>query len=503
MALADYARNPLVYRLTSDATEVGQLVGNQLLLHLSGTLSLWDRLSVNLDIPFALVQTGTEASSPSGADFADVRLGLGARIWGDRDAAFQLAVGGYLWLPTGTGSYVTDSTLRGLPQLLIGGQIGQAAVWSFAVGPEIRSERTLVTGDSAGTYLTASAGLGVLLGESRQLQIGPEVIFSQLLVGTTSNGTNTELMGAARYRFADAFELGAGLGLGLSDGYGTPLFRGLFMFAYSPQIDPGLQDDDGDGIVNNRDACPEYPGEPSEDPKSTGCPTASGFALDSDGDDVPDSDDVCPLLPGIPQGDERQNGCSANPEEEAALLERLQKRRPGSTGDADGDGVSDNQDACPDEKGEPSEVPARSGCPALVRVTGDEIVLLKEVQFDTNKASLRPSARAMIEQLAEVLLQHPEITRVEVQGHTDSRGTLPHNQELALERASRVRDELVRRSIAEGRLTVKAYGPMVPLAPNTTAAGRQRNRRVQFRILDRATQAPTPGGTAGEGEPRR
>lgn len=488
MALADYARNPLVYRLTTDATEVGQVVANQLLLHLSGTLALWDRFGINLDIPFALVQTGTEDSSPSGADFADVRLGLQGRILGDPDAPFQLAIGGYLWFPTGTGAYVTDSAFRGLPQVMIGGPIGDDAVWSFAAGPEIRAERTLITGDTAGTYLTASAGLGVFLGQSRQIQIGPEVLFSQILEGTTSNGTNVELLGAARYRFARDFEIGAGAGLGVSDGYGTPLFRGILMLAYSPQIDPGLKDNDRDNVPNDRDACPDYAGEPSQDPASNGCPTDSGFVRDRDGDDVPDSADACPLLPGIPQGDEAYNGCPADPIEEAALLARLQKRRPGSMGDTDGDGIVDDQDACPEERGEPNDVPTRNGCPALVRVTDDEIVLLNEVQFDTNRASLRPSAKALIDDLAEVLLQHPEITRIEVQGHTDIRGTLPHNERLALERAARVRDELARRSIDSKRLQVKGYGPRAPVASNATAAGRQRNRRVQFRIVERAAR---------------
>lgn len=510
MALADYAHDPLVYRLTSDSSEVGEIVGGQLLLHISGSLSLWDRLSLNLDIPFALFQTGTEDSSPSGADFGDVRLGLQGRILGDHGRPFQLGLGAYLWFPTGTGAFVTDGSFRVLPQALMGGQIGDAAVWSFAAGPEIRAEKTLVTGDTAGTFISASAGLGVLLGKARKVQIGPEVLFSQLIAGTASKGTNAELLAAARYKFVRDFEIGAGVGLGLSDGYGTPLFRGILMVAYSPEPDPGRNDNDRDGVQNNRDACPDYPGEASEDPKRDGCPEDIGFVRDSDGDDVPDDADACPLLPGIPQGDEAYNGCPADPVSEAALLEKLQKQRPGVAGDTDGDGIMDSQDACPEEKGDPNEVAARNGCPALVRVTDSEIVLLNEVQFDSNKASLRPSTMSMLEELAEVLLQHPEITRIEVQGHTDSRGTLPHNEKLAAERAARVKDVLVQRSIDSGRLVVKGYGPNAPVASNTTAAGRQRNRRVQFRILERAAseapkqqQQPDPSTGASESAPPR
>src|SRR5690349_7299304 len=101
--LADYAHNPLVIHTKKDDESLGAVVGHQLFLHLNGSLALWNRLNVNLDVPVAIVQGGddpatarTTYTSPGKAQFGDLRLGLRARIWGEYDSIFQIAVGGYV-----------------------------------------------------------------------------------------------------------------------------------------------------------------------------------------------------------------------------------------------------------------------------------------------------------------------------------------------------------------------------------------------------------------------
>ncbi len=79
----------------------------------------------------------------------------------------------------------------------------------------------------------------------------------------------------------------------------------------------------------------------------------------------------------------------------------------------------------------------------------------------------------------------PEIEQIEVHGHTDAKGKLFFNMRLSEARAESVRQWLIKKAIAETKLVSKGYGPLKPIAPNYTAAGREENRRVGFKILKR------------------
>jgi outer membrane protein OmpA-like peptidoglycan-associated protein len=85
-----------------------------------------------------------------------------------------------------------------------------------------------------------------------------------------------------------------------------------------------------------------------------------------------------------------------------------------------------------------------------------------------------------------VINRHPEITAVEIQGHTDNQGTPTGNQTLSDSRSASVRDALVRLGVDASRLSARGFGQTRPLRPNLTAAGRAANRRVEFHI----TRAP-------------
>jgi outer membrane protein OmpA-like peptidoglycan-associated protein len=227
------------------------------------------------------------------------------------------------------------------------------------------------------------------------------------------------------------------------------------------------RDADNDGILDEADACPAQAGPRSDDPKKNGCPPPP----DQDADGVPDADDACPALAGLKTIDPTTNGCP---------------------GDSDGDGFRDDLDACPQEKGIDDPDPAKRGCPKAVRVTAGEIVILEQVQFDTNKATVKPASEELLAAVAQVMKDHPEITRVEVQGHTDDRGKKKRNAKLSQARAEAVAAILVARGIEPGRLVAKGYGQDRPLAPNDSAENRQKNRRVQFVILEKATGASGP-----------
>jgi outer membrane protein OmpA-like peptidoglycan-associated protein len=112
-----------------------------------------------------------------------------------------------------------------------------------------------------------------------------------------------------------------------------------------------------------------------------------------------------------------------------------------------------------------------------------------DVTFDTNSAEIRPGLYSEIDRVSGVLNQYPE-TFIRVEGHTDSVGSDANNMTLSQRRASAVRDLLVQRGVAESRMEVVGYGESVPVATNDTEAGRQRNRRVEMKIVPQTQTQP-------------
>jgi outer membrane protein OmpA-like peptidoglycan-associated protein len=532
MLLIDYAHNPLVLRQEADDAVVGAVVSDQLTFHLNAALALWRRVTVDLNAPLTLFQTGDDPSlagntftSPRGAAFGDLRLGARVGVLGNHEDPFQAALGANLWLPTGSqSSYVSDGSVRAMPQVIVGGRI-EPLVWSFAVGPELRPTRD-VAGGTQGTALKWGGGVGFLLADGR-LQIGPELNAALGLTQPNGRTFNAEVLLDARYRILPYLEAGLGVGPGLGGGAGTPDFHGLAMIAYTtePQrledrdrdgIDdpadvcpdvPGVQsedaakngcpaDKDGDGIANVEDACPDVPGVQSAEAAKNGCPT------DKDADGIPDIKDACPDVPGVQSEDAAKNGCPTDkdadgvPDAKDACpdIPGVQSEDAAKNGcptdDKDQDGIPDAIDSCPEEKGFPHTEPDKHGCPRAVRVTKEEVLLLQQIQFDFDEATIDPGSQPILDEVAQALKDHPEILSVEVQGHTDEQGTQEYNKRLSQRRADAVRQALVRRGIAADRLSAKGYGREVPLDNNQTEEGRKKNRRVEFKIVQKTTRKP-------------
>ncbi|MBW2459543.1 MAG: OmpA family protein, partial [Deltaproteobacteria bacterium] len=542
---------------------VGGIVENQAYLHLNGGIGLFDRVSVNLDIPIAFAQTGTDPASdgvgfqsPSSAQFGDLRVGARVRLWGEYTDPVQLGLGGYVWFPTGPsdeGSFVSDGTVRGMPQALVGGRYDWL-LWSFATGPEIRDAQELGS-TSQGSMWLWGAGLGALVDDAEQWQVGGELNVAVDMTGPSGRNTNAEGLVGAKWRFVDFMVTGLGFGTGLTSGIGTPDFRMVLGVAYTPKVgathdrdgdniadgddacpaeagppndDPakhGCPDQDGDGIIDGKDACPDKPGVPSDDPAKHGCPadrdgdgihdaldacpdepgppnddpTRHGCPLkrpgDRDGDSIPDEVDACPGTPGVAHDDPAKHGCPPDRDGDGVVdvedacpdVPGVPTADPATNGcpaDRDGDGIVDSEDACPDTKGIRQDDPAKNGCP-LVQITKGEVVISEQVQFDTDKATIKPVSDRLLEEVARVLNEHAELLRIEVQGHTDNTGGQGYNIALSKRRANSVKAALVKRGVTTGRLTTKGFGPTVPVGDNKTEAGRQKNRRVQFKILKR------------------
>jgi len=478
MLLGDYAYKPMVEYQGDD--ELDTIVKHQLFLHVAAGLALWDRVWVFANMPIALVNTREEGSGmPSGAAAGDLRAGVRVRLLGENRSIATLSLSGYVFFPTGDKDKATGADeIHGVPALVLSGESDSFA-YAVNAGVDIR-KRTKLAGTGLadlGTEMMFGGAFGFLLAD-RMLQIGPEIYGSTLMVGDDSfsgDTTNLEAIVGARYRIGD-FVLGAGAGPGITRGIGTPALRVLASFAYAPpppkpappppprRLPPS--DRDKDGIPDKVDACPDEPGVKSEDPDKHGCPPPPP---DRDGDGILDRDDACPDTKGVASDDPAQNGCPP---------------------DTDGDGIRDDVDACPREKGKGDPDPSKNGCPTSVRVTEEEIVILDQVQFKTGSAVILPASDELLTQVAAVLNEHPEILKVEVQGHTDSRGGKKYNQRLSEKRSAAVVKWLTKKgNIDASRLTSHGYGMDEPIAENDTPEGRQKNRRVQFKIVEKGQKS--------------
>lgn len=108
-------------------------------------------------------------------------------------------------------------------------------------------------------------------------------------------------------------------------------------------------------------------------------------------------------------------------------------------------------------------------------------IALRNIFFDTGKSILRSESNAELDRLVQLMKDVPNL-KVEISGHTDNTGSAKLNEELSQARAEAVVSYLTKKGIAASRMTAKGYGPNSPIAPNTTADGRQQNRRTEFEI---------------------
>src|SRR5688572_14515743 len=104
---------------------------------------------------------------------------------------------------------------------------------------------------------------------------------------------------------------------------------------------------------------------------------------------------------------------------------------------------------------------------------------MADVLFDTGKYDLRGEAREKLARLSGIVLAHPGLM-LEVEGHTDSTGSDELNQKLSEQRAGGVRTYLVAQGLADGHVLAQGFGKTMPVADNSSASGRQQNRRVEI-----------------------
>jgi OmpA-OmpF porin, OOP family len=113
-----------------------------------------------------------------------------------------------------------------------------------------------------------------------------------------------------------------------------------------------------------------------------------------------------------------------------------------------------------------------------------QILIEGKVVFDTGKATIRPESEKVLKTLLQFLNEHPEVTRLRIEGHTDSRAGDDVNQELSAKRSLAVCNWLVDNKIDHTRLIAVGFGESRPLGPNEQEAGRSDNRRTEFHVAE-------------------
>ncbi len=126
-----------------------------------------------------------------------------------------------------------------------------------------------------------------------------------------------------------------------------------------------------------------------------------------------------------------------------------------------------------------------------VRVEQDRVVLTDRIFFETGSATIERASFPLLSELTAVLLRHPELERIAIQGHTDEVGDERANLSLSLARATAVQDFLVSSGIDAARLRAVGFGESQPLIRDSSDSARAANRRVEFRIVRRSDAAPS------------
>lgn len=117
-----------------------------------------------------------------------------------------------------------------------------------------------------------------------------------------------------------------------------------------------------------------------------------------------------------------------------------------------------------------------------VELTQKEVRIRQQIHFASGKAEILPDSDALLSEIADVLVRNPQVTAIEIQGHTDNTGLPANNLRLSQDRADAVMRRLVAAGVPATTLSAKGYGDTQPLAPNITPGNRARNRRVQFML---------------------
>jgi outer membrane protein OmpA-like peptidoglycan-associated protein len=397
------------------------------------------------------------------------------------------------------------------------------------LGYELRTADARIQDLHLGNALTYGLGLGIHPTEA--LEINAE--FYGKSYGTQLTQNPAEVLLGLKVYVGRWFAMSFGGGTGILPGVGASDARVYGGFQFAPSFDPDTRDTDDDGLTDGSDRCPKDPEDIDGFQDDDGCPDN-----DNDADGREDKVDQCPNDPedddgymdndGCPDPDNDKDGvnddmdrCPDQMETVNGYLDNDGCPDEKPVDDTDGDGYKDDvdrcpydaedmdgfedEDGCPDKDNDGDSVPDASdkcpnerevfnsfqdedGCPdeaQRVVVEASRIVINDVIYFDTGKSTIQSRSFELLDEIASVILAHPEIKKIRIEGHTDSDGSDIANLRLSQARAEAVRDYLVSKGVDASRLDAAGFGESRPVADNTNAEGKAKNRRVEFIIVEK------------------
>jgi outer membrane protein OmpA-like peptidoglycan-associated protein len=509
------ADDPLVVRRGPGGERAGALVSQRAGATLAGSLALFDRVQLGLVLPVILHQsqdpglasmTGGLASDGVG----DARVVLEQQLLAAGRAGVDLSLTGTLTLPTaGAGDYRGDRGVSFAPELALSRGFGALRL---ATNLGYRARRDSRLADlSVGDELVARAAAAYRLGRpgGRPLEVALSLSGATSATAPLAAGNRDplELLGGGSYGVTRSLVAMAAAGTGIGEGFGAPDWR----------IVVGLRFSHASGSTAQRRPVPVIAAAPAIAPGRAAAPASElASAPASELASAPASESELAAAPAVVPGRAAApaSGPTHAPEPTVAPASELavapaselavapasgpthapeptvapasvsapaSSPQPAPAPDRDRDGVSDFLDNCPDRAGQP----ARGGCEELqlVAISGVQIVILEPVQFATDRARIHRRSHRLLRNVARVILAHPEIARVRVEGHTDDRGDAAANLDLSRRRAEAVVAFLVAHGVERSRLEPRGHGAERPIADNRSDQGRRANRRVELHIV--------------------
>lgn len=132
----------------------------------------------------------------------------------------------------------------------------------------------------------------------------------------------------------------------------------------------------------------------------------------------------------------------------------------------------------------PPPPPKEEAPPPRVEVRDNKIAISEKIQFDFNKATIKPESNSLLDEIVTVIKKNPQIKKIAIDGHASAEGIAIFNKKLSDERAKSVMAYLTSHGIEVERLSAHGWGSEKPIAENTTEEGREKNRRVEFNIVE-------------------
>ncbi|MCL4223982.1 MAG: choice-of-anchor D domain-containing protein [Myxococcales bacterium] len=509
---AQYEQNPMVARWRDSASAEHELalIASRTALLLGFGYAVTDRLELSARLPM-YQQSGEArmATDPFGVEGAEgFSLGDVAVRAKMQMVAGKVAFAGALDVtaPTArdgqfTGTDLPTAHLQGLLGVKSGRRLSLALNAGFLARQS--TQFLLVEQGSELTY-----GAAVALRVLDKVAVVGEGSGALGVVGAEGKVSPIELTLGLRVRASRAATIGIGGGSGFGKAVGVADVRGFVSLAIAPggsKIEPvriivpppprDTGDNDGDGVVNADDACPDEAEDLDGFQDGDGCPD-----LDNDGDGFADDTDKCPNEAEDMDGFQDDDGCP-DPDNDGDGILDVDDKCPNEAEDKDGfqdndgcddpdndgDGIPDVLDQCALEPETINGVDDEDGCPdkgdAAVMLMQDRIEVLEPVQFVGVTARLRPTASKVLAQVGATLRAERGIKRIRVTVHSHPRG--PGDEALTQKRADEIRRWLVQWGVEPERIDAKGIGSKRPLVAKGKRGAEEINDRVEFIILER------------------